>query len=116
MKRSRRATREKWQRIIVAQEASGKTAAAYCRENGIGTASFYAWKRRLGRRGKRLPAMGFVELTTRTDRADAQRAGAIEVVVGRRRVLVRRGFDPHLVSVPRSFQLPTSFAPREKPR
>lgn len=98
MKRSRRAAWEKWRRIIEAQEASGKTAAAYCREHQIGAASFYAWKRRLGRRGKRLPAMGFVELTTRTDSADTQRTGEIEVVVGRRRVLVRRGFERELLA------------------
>ena len=98
MKRSGRAAREKWGQIIAAQDASGKAAAAYCREHQIGTASFYAWKRRLGRTGKRLPATGFVELTTRTERADAQGTGEIEVVVGRRRVLVRRGFDPHLLA------------------
>jgi hypothetical protein len=42
--------------------------------------------------------MGFVELTTRTDGADARRSGEIEVVVGRRRVLVRRGFDRELLA------------------
>lgn len=98
MKRSRRATREKWQRLIEAQAGSGKTAAAWCRENGIGAASLYGWRRRLGRKRKRLPAMGFVELRARTDSTDAQSTGGIEVAVGRRRVLVRRGFDRELLA------------------
>lgn len=98
MKRSRPAARAKWGRIIEAQAGSGRTAAAYCRENGIGVASFYAWKRRLGRTGKRLPTMGFVELKARADSVDAGRTDGIEVVVGRRRVLVRRGFDRVLLA------------------
>ena len=82
--------------------------AAYCRERGIGQASFFAWKRRL-RPGA--PAKGFVEVKTA---AEAQPAGgdgaegkasaaegkasAIEVCLGGgRRLLVRPGFDRELL-------------------
>ena len=93
MKRSRRSTLEKWCRIIEAQEASGKFAAVYCREHRIGRASFYAWKRRLAGVRGRSPEVKFVELRTVGGGADG-----IEVVVGRRRVLVHSGFDCELLA------------------
>jgi hypothetical protein len=88
MKRSRPAAEEKWRGIIAAQEASGKTAAGYCRKHRVGMASFYAWKRRLGRVQGQSAEVKFVELKTVGGGVDG-----IEVVVGRRHVLVRRGFD-----------------------
>lgn len=36
-----------WQSIIAAQEKSGLSAKAYCREHGVGLASFYSWRKRL---------------------------------------------------------------------
>ena len=47
-----------------AQEASGKQASVYCREQRIGKASFYAWKRRLAGVRARLREVKFVELKT----------------------------------------------------
>ncbi len=38
---------EQWRTIIAAQEKSGLDAKAYCRAQGIGLASFYAWRKRL---------------------------------------------------------------------
>ncbi len=98
MKRSRRAMLGKWWQIIASQDASGKSAAAYCRENGIGAASFFAWKRRLVGVWRRSREVKFIELKATGGGADAQRTAAIEVIVGRRRVLVRRGFDRELLA------------------
>ena len=101
MNESHRAAREKWRQIIKSQRGSGLSIAAYCRERGIGQASFFAWKRRL-RPGAQ--AKGFVEVKTA---AAAQPAGgdgaegealAIEVCLGGgRRLLVRPGFDRELL-------------------
>lgn len=90
MKRSRSAAEEKWRRIIEAQAASGKRAAVYCRERGIGEASFYAWKGRLRRWPREVK---FVELKT-----IGGGTGGMEVVVGGRRVVVRPGFDRNLLA------------------
>ena len=41
--------RERWSERIAAQEASGLSIRAYCKEQGIGEHSFYAWRQRLRR-------------------------------------------------------------------
>ena len=47
MTKVQRRTRAQWQEIIEAQARSGQTAKAYCREQAIGLASFYQWRKRL---------------------------------------------------------------------
>jgi hypothetical protein len=99
--------REKWHQIILSQRRSGQTVAAYCRQRGIGQASFFAWKRRLR------SASGtteFVEIKAAAEAmpdADAANetisttqggAWAIEVCVrGGRRVRVRPGVNRELL-------------------
>jgi transposase-like protein len=39
--------REYWSRLIAEQEASGQNVKPFCRERGIGEASFYYWRRRM---------------------------------------------------------------------
>lgn len=60
-------TRSKWQRIIAAGEASGLTAAEYCKRNGINPKYYSLWKGKLrdsgeefasADGGKRAPATG----------------------------------------------------------
>lgn len=40
-------TKEYWRRVIAEQAATGSSVRRYCREQGIGERSFYAWRRRL---------------------------------------------------------------------
>ena len=47
MERQKRRDREEWLQIIGDQKKSGLSAAAYCRDAGVGIGSFYQWKRRL---------------------------------------------------------------------
>lgn len=37
-----------WRERVVRQRASGKTIAVYCREEGIGSSTLSAWRKRLG--------------------------------------------------------------------
>jgi hypothetical protein len=93
MNHTREAAREKWQQIIKAQQASGQTVAAYCRDHGLGQASFFAWKRRLQGAA---PAAEFVEVKAVAG-VDPVSADGIEVCLGGgRRLLVRPGFDRDL--------------------
>jgi len=39
--------RDRWRRIIREQQASGLSAAAFCRRAGVSPWSFYSWRRRL---------------------------------------------------------------------
>lgn len=83
---------QRWREIIERQQAGGSTVAAFCRDNHIGTSSFFAWKRKLGG-----PPAAFVEATV-TGMPSAPRA-SIEVLLGNgRRVLVGRGFDRGLLA------------------
>jgi len=91
---SRPATRLKWQKIVEAQRASGRSVLGYCREHGISPAGFYAWKRRLR---DAEPMAEFVEVKT-VDQARPAFGDGIEVcLAGGRRVVVRRGFDRELL-------------------
>jgi transposase-like protein len=39
--------REYWSKLIAEQEASGKAVGPFCRERGVGEATFYQWRKRL---------------------------------------------------------------------
>ena len=98
---------DKWRRIILAQQASGLSVAAYCREQRIGQAFFYSWKRRLKEspaspRSSHPTSPGFVELTAASPPA-AQVLSAlpsppqIEILIGHRHVRVHPGFNHELL-------------------
>jgi hypothetical protein len=101
MNQARRAAREKWRRIIEAQRISGQTVAAYCRNQAVTQASFFAWKRRLR---PTVQATEFVQVRAAAEAkpaiADAAEgnSSAIELCLGGdRRLLVRRGVDRELL-------------------
>jgi transposase-like protein len=49
----RQAERRKfWTELIARHKRSGKTVEAFCRENGVNEPSFYAWRKRLTRKGE----------------------------------------------------------------
>lgn len=87
------AAEQRWREIVERQRASGSTVAAFCRDNGIATSSFFAWKRKLGD-----PPAAFVEAAV-VDTPPAPRA-SIEVLLrnGRRVRVGRRGFDRGLLA------------------
>jgi transposase-like protein len=91
--------REKWQRIIQQQRASGLSVAAYCRQNHVPASSLFAWKRRL-RAGGVSPAPAFVEAVVRTPVHPPSSSDMMEIRLrGGRRVRVRGGgsFDRQLL-------------------
>jgi hypothetical protein len=71
-----------WQALIERAERSGLAAAAFCQREGISTASFYSWRKRLaGATMGAVPARpantraAFVDLGTLGEAASAERAG-----------------------------------------
>ena len=52
---SRAAVRQVWEERLARFPASGLDAAAFCAQEGVSLASFYAWRRRLGGAGPRRP-------------------------------------------------------------
>ena len=83
----RAARREEWRRILAEQQASGRKAAAFCRERGIPAWKFCYWRKALIVE----ETGGFVQMQVRT----AQEAAShVWVEVGRWRICVMPGFDP----------------------
>ena len=104
--------RDRWRKVIRQQEASGLSAAAFCRRAGVSPWSFYSWRRKLWDEA----TFTEVKITSKreatglatTDPGEATRtkkdgmaapvvsttAGEIELrLPGRRCVVVRPGFD-----------------------
>jgi hypothetical protein len=100
MSESRIELRRRWQGIIEQQQLSGQGAAEFARDQGICIYRFYRWRSRLG--AVPSPA-GFVEIKSPSIKSCADPSGThvpmIEVCLkGRRRLRVRRGFDPVLLA------------------
>jgi Transposase len=43
-------TRGHWERLLAKQAGSGLSIAEFCRRNEVSAASFYQWRKKLGRR------------------------------------------------------------------
>lgn len=103
---------EAWKRIIREQHLSGLSAAAFCRQAGVRPAAFYFWRRKLrsARRSARVgrprgQATSFVEVRLPDASPPARRGdpwqptparSGVELrLPGRRRVVLRPGFDRH---------------------
>jgi len=79
-----------WQGIIDKQAASGRSAAAYCREERIHAGRFYFWRRRFNE--QQLSPSGFLEVVSR---GHAGSSSGICIQVGENLFIkVERGFDP----------------------
>lgn len=76
-KREGQAERRKfWAELISRHKQSGKTVEAFCQENGVGSPSFYAWRKRLAEKGQ---PIGFALVETPALRA--QRGEPVELIL-----------------------------------
>jgi hypothetical protein len=89
----------KWRGLMAEQIGSGQSVAAFCRERGLTTGQFFAWKQRL----QRVVEQQFVEVQVERTAAQAPktRGGTIEIHVAEGwRIRVEPGFDAeHLRAV-----------------
>ena len=87
----------KWRGLVSEQMESGLGVAAFCRERGLKSGQFFAWKKRL----REAEAAKFVAVEVAPDAetrkpAPVMRGGALEVRLGRgRSIVVEPGFDAH---------------------
>jgi hypothetical protein len=82
----------KWRGLIGEQSGSGQSVVVFCRDRGLTTGQFFAWKKRL----RQATAEPFVEVQVERRAAQSLKAhsGAIEVHLAEgRRILVEPGFD-----------------------
>jgi hypothetical protein len=89
----------KWRGLIAEQSGSGQSVVVFCRERGLTTGQFFAWKKRL----QQAATEQFVEVQVERTVAQAPKPhrGAIEVHLAEgRRIFVEPGFDAeHLRAV-----------------
>ena len=91
--RSRKAW-TKWRRLISEQMRSGKSVAAFCREQKLCAPHFYWWKKRL----RENTAARFVEVQVAESPANVVGDSRIEVrLQNGRSLMVGREFDPEHV-------------------
>lgn len=82
----------KWHGLIAEQSGSGQSVADFCRDRGLTTGQFFAWKKRL----RQTAAEEFVEVQVPRMPAQSSKAnsGAIEIhVADGLRIRVEPGFD-----------------------
>jgi hypothetical protein len=92
---------DEWRGLVVEQEQSGQSVAAFCRERGVPASQMFVWRRRLGE--AEVAKFVSVEVTPcgETKRpVPVLGGGAIEVRLrGGRSVMVEPGFDAHHLRV-----------------
>jgi len=88
----------KWRGLVSEQIESGRGVAEFCRERGLKSGQFFAWKKRL----REAEALKFVAVEVAPDPeskpvpAPEVHGGAIEVRLARgRSLVVEPGFDAH---------------------
>lgn len=82
-----------WRSLMETFDPQRASVAEFCREHEVSTASFYAWRRRLGEGGGRAPAFVPVEITREPAREAAVQIHLpggirVEVPTGDRELLV----------------------------
>ena len=94
-----RSTREQWEQRVRKWQRSGMDAASFAAREGVKPERLRWWRWHLGfgPRGKRSSAPPqFVEVVLGGEaeqKAAVREASALEVLIGKRRVVVRPGFD-----------------------
>lgn len=89
--------------VLAAWDRSKESAAAFARRQGLSPARLLRWKSRVSS-GKRKPVFHPVKVigTARSPQAvtaEVETTGTLELVVGgKRRIVIRRGFDPEVLA------------------
>jgi hypothetical protein len=85
----------KWGGLVGEQAESGQSIAAFCRERGLTSGQFFAWKKRLGEaEARQFVAVEVAPAAEAKGPAAGMHSGAIEVrLAGGRILMVEPGFD-----------------------
>jgi hypothetical protein len=90
---------EMWEQRIADYEASNKSAAQWCRENGVANSTFCTWKQKMqdARKGEQeeVPAASWVEVTE--DEEKREPASTMTVRIGEVAIEVTAGYDERLL-------------------
>ena len=77
--------REFWRQALARQRKSGLSIHRFCEQEGLATATFYHWQRRLGQvtggRGETLASVGFAPVQVEPEAAPGTATGSIEIML-----------------------------------
>jgi hypothetical protein len=80
MQSSKGSRRGFWRQVVARQRGSGLSIKAFCAQEGLAAATFFAWKRRLGTVGA--PAtVGFASVRVQPEAAPECAAGGMEILL-----------------------------------
>ena len=88
-----------WRRIVTRQPSSGLSIRAWCKQQGVTEASFYAWRRTLAGRGVNReatvqePAARLVALDVAGSAQTSVGAASLQLVMTDLRIEISSGFD-----------------------
>ena len=86
---SKGSRQEFWQQVVARQHTSGLSINRFCVQEGLATATFYTWRRRLeqggGGRGGRPAPVGFAPVQVQPEAAPAAMVGSLEIFLPRDR-------------------------------
>jgi hypothetical protein len=94
---TREDTSARWRKLVEQQRASGLSVSAFCREHELTAASMFAWRRRLAGGAAMFKPVKIVQEPVPRSPVDAGDSSIELRLPGRRRLLVRRGFDRRLL-------------------
>ena len=77
---SKTSRREFWREVVARQRGSGLSIQRFCVKEGLATATFFVWKRRLGQGTGAVPAtVGFAPVQVQPEAARETVVGEIEI-------------------------------------
>ena len=79
---SQASRREFWRQVVARQRSRGLSIRRFCDQEGLATATFYLWKRRLGQPTAGVPApVSFAPVQVRPEAVPAAAPGGLEIVL-----------------------------------
>jgi len=97
MQRVSTSSREQfWRQVVARQRESGLSIKAFCAREQLAAATFFVWKRRLGRTGGIAPAVvGFAPVRVQPETISEPAPGGIEILLSHeRRIRLTGTVDP----------------------
>lgn len=101
MRRESQSSRaEFWRQVVVRQRSSGLSIHRFCVKEGLATATFFVWKRRLSQEsGGGAPAVNFAPVRVAAEDASEAVVGTIEILLPQdRRVRISGTVDRQQLS------------------
>ena len=79
---SKTSRQEFWRQAVARQRKSGLSIHRFCEQEGLATATFYIWKRRLGQgTAGTLAPVGFAPVQVQPEATPVAPAGGLEIVL-----------------------------------